>query len=205
MCPISGAFCRAGRRAPGICPARTGLIRPQGQPEGGSRDCRPGGPRDVVYINRQRGAGTRVLLDYRLNRQASTTQHSATNAGIHASGVAAAVASGAADCGMESWRRPRPGLDFVPLDSERYDLVIPAKTYGGEILRRCWRLIRSPGVRARFTALGATPPPHREVLWTTAGDVMSLCTGSAGRVSNRQPKVVNATQVQIHYLPEVKP
>ena len=35
-------------------------------------------------------------------------------------------------------------LDFVPLDIERYDLIIPAQHYGGEMLAPLLEIIRSP-------------------------------------------------------------
>ncbi len=80
------------------------------------------------YVNRQRGAGTRVLLDYELEKRGiavesiSGYEHEAVT---HME-VAAAVASGIADCGLGL----RSGavamkLDFVSVAWERYDLAIP--------------------------------------------------------------------------------
>jgi putative molybdopterin biosynthesis protein len=83
---------------------------------------------DVQFVNRQRGAGTRVLLDYHLNRMsiqleriAGYSQEEYTHLG-----VAAAVASGRADCGMGIAAAAQAlDLEFIPLFQERYDLVIP--------------------------------------------------------------------------------
>ena len=84
------------------------------------------------YVNRQRGAGTRILLDYRLGQlgiapeqvrgyQREEYTHLA---------VAAAVQSGVADCGLGIAAAARAlKLDFVPLEQERYDLVIPRAHY----------------------------------------------------------------------------
>ena len=83
---------------------------------------------DVTFINRQRGSGTRVLLDYHLEemqidfvRIMGYDQEEYT----HLS-VAAAVASGRADCGLGITAAANAlGLDFIALFQERYDLVIP--------------------------------------------------------------------------------
>jgi len=104
-----------------------GLMVPPGNPQGlaGLADlARP----DVSIINRQRGAGTRLLLDYRL-RQLGIVPESvrgyAREEYTHLA-VAAAVASGVATCGLGIRAAARAlGLDFVPLEKERYDLVIP--------------------------------------------------------------------------------
>jgi putative molybdopterin biosynthesis protein len=83
---------------------------------------------EVQFVNRQRGAGTRVLLDYHLNlrsiapeRIVGYFQEEYTHLG-----VAAAIASGRADCGMGIAAAAQAlDLDFIPLFQERYDLVIP--------------------------------------------------------------------------------
>lgn len=89
---------------------------------------------EVRFVNRQRGAGTRVLLDYHLQQagidpgliqgyQAEEYTHLA---------VAAAVASGRADCGLGVMAAARAlDLDFIPLFNERYDLAIPCQHLPG--------------------------------------------------------------------------
>ena len=82
------------------------------------------------YINRQRGAGTRVLFDYLL------AQHDLSPGDIvgyeqeeytHLA-VAAAVADGIGDCGMGLRRAAEAmGLDFIGLTWERFDLAIPQR------------------------------------------------------------------------------
>jgi putative molybdopterin biosynthesis protein len=126
---------------------------------------------DVIYINRQRGAGTRVLLDYHLEKagiNCRAIQGYDRQEFTHLA-VAAAVASGAADCGMGILAAARAlNLDFVPFDSERYDLVIPAEFYEAEILAPLLGVIRSPAFAARVNALGGYATPQMgEVLWTT--------------------------------------
>lgn len=82
----------------------------------------------MQFVNRQRGAGTRVLLDYHLNLMTISPD---SIAGYYQEeythlGVAAAVASGRADCGLGVAAAAQAlDLDFIPLFQERYDLVIP--------------------------------------------------------------------------------
>ncbi|MFN3492578.1 MAG: substrate-binding domain-containing protein [Anaerolineales bacterium] len=82
----------------------------------------------VQFVNRQRGSGTRTLLDYHLNQLKIPHEYIA---GYHQDeythlGVATAVASGRADCGLGIAAAAQAlDLDFVPLFQERYDLVIP--------------------------------------------------------------------------------
>lgn len=92
---------------------------------------------DVRYVNRQRGAGTRVLLDYQL-RQLGISAASILGYEMEEYthlGVAAAIASGRADCGLGIAAAAQAlELDFVPLFQEQYELVIPAEFYGSELL-----------------------------------------------------------------------
>jgi putative molybdopterin biosynthesis protein len=99
---------------------------------------------DIVYINRQRGAGTRVLLDYHLqqlgietNKISGYDQEEYTHLA-----VAAAIASGRADCGLGVTAAAQAlDLDFVPLFHERYDLVIPCEYLQSDLLNPLFDLM----------------------------------------------------------------
>lgn len=84
---------------------------------------------DVRFVNRQRGAGTRVLLDYHLrllNLETSSIHGYDQEEYTHLA-VAASIASGRADCGLGIIAAARAvDIDFIPLYQERYDLVIPS-------------------------------------------------------------------------------
>ncbi|MEZ4706928.1 MAG: molybdopterin biosynthesis protein [Caldilineaceae bacterium] len=112
---------------------------------------------DVAFVNRQRGAGTRVLLDYELKRRgldARAIQGYARQEYTHLA-VAAAVKSGAADCGLGILAAARAlELDFEPLLAERYDLVIPVEHYEGALLSPLLDVIRTPEFGQRVQALG---------------------------------------------------
>jgi putative molybdopterin biosynthesis protein len=111
----------------GFVDREQGLMVGKGNPKGirSLNDlCKPG----IIYINRQRGAGTRVLFDYHLSKNkipASSILGYQQEEYTHL-GVAAAVASGRADCGLGI---PAAALslelDFIPLFHETYQLVIP--------------------------------------------------------------------------------
>jgi len=146
----------------GFVEREQGLIVPRGNPKGlhGLADlARP----DVVFINRQRGAGTRVLLDFRLRQMGirpQAIQGYERQEFTHLA-VAAAVASGAADCGMGILAAARAlRLDFVPLELERYDLVIPAEFYDSETVAPLLAIVRDPAFAARVADLGGYAAPQ---------------------------------------------
>lgn len=111
---------------------------------------------DVSFVNRQRGAGTRVLLDYHLNGMGRKThlikgyeQEEYTHLA-----VAAAIASGRADCGLGIAAAAQAlELDFIPLFEERYDLVIPKEFAESELLRPLLETIRNLDFKKAVKAL----------------------------------------------------
>lgn len=133
-----------------------GLMLPPGNPKR-IHDLEDLARTDVVFVNRQRGAGTRVLLDYHLKRREidpRTIQGYDRQEYTHLS-VAAAVASGAADCGLGILAAARAlGLDFIPLFDERYDLVIPSEHYESDLLQPLLGVIRDPAFAHSVEALG---------------------------------------------------
>jgi putative molybdopterin biosynthesis protein len=123
-----------------------GLIVPRGNPlrlESLADLQRP----EVTFVNRQRGAGTRVLLDYHLKALGISPRAIAgyeRQEYTHLA-VAASVASGAADCGLGILAAARAlELDFVPLFGERYDLVIPVEHAESPLLQPLLALLRDP-------------------------------------------------------------
>jgi putative molybdopterin biosynthesis protein len=112
---------------------------------------------DVQFVNRQRGAGTRVLLDYELDKLGVTRRQISgydRQEYTHLA-VAAAVGSGAADCGLGILAAARAlNLEFLPLFDERYDLVIPSEHFASELLAPLLHVVRSPEFAATVQALG---------------------------------------------------
>lgn len=111
---------------------------------------------EITYINRQRGAGTRVLLDYRLNQNGIDPRQIrgyAQEEYTHLT-VAAAIASGRVDCGLGIAAAAQGlGLDFIPLYQERYDLVIPDDYYESDLLAPLLDLLKDINFKHMVAAL----------------------------------------------------
>ena len=92
---------------------------------------------DISFVNRQRGSGTRLLLDYHLNRQGIVPEliRGYDHEEYTHLAAAALVASSRADCalGIEAASHALK-LDFQPLFSERYDLIIPQEYADSDLL-----------------------------------------------------------------------
>jgi putative molybdopterin biosynthesis protein len=132
-----------------------GLILPKENPKAieGLSDLKR---EDVTFINRQRGAGTRVLLDYHLKGlgiSSEKIQGYEREEYTHLA-VAAAVASGWADCGLGIHAAASAlGLDFIPLFQERYDLVIPKVHYESPLLIPLLEILKDQDFRQSVDAL----------------------------------------------------
>ncbi|MDI6638993.1 MAG: molybdopterin biosynthesis protein, partial [Bacillota bacterium] len=133
-----------------------GFIVAKGNPKGiaGFGDlARPG----VVFVNRQRGAGTRILLDLQLaklgvdpGRIAGYEREEYTHMG-----VAACVANGAADAGLGIRSAAVAlDLDFVPVAKERYDLLTTKAFLESPMMERLLAVIRSEDFKEAVVALG---------------------------------------------------
>ena len=124
---------------------------------------------DVLFVNRQRGAGTRVLLDYHLARSgiaAEQVRGYEQQEPTHTA-VAMAVADGRADCGLGVLAAARAlGLEFVPLFHERFDLVIPVEHYESALLQ----------------PLLERAAPARQGVCAAGGGAGRVCDGLMGKV-----------------------
>ena len=150
-----------GSSAPDVAVVRLvhreqGLMVAPGNPLrlGGIEDLtRPG----VRYVNRQRGAGTRVLLDHRLAELGippDAISGYAREEPTHLA-VAAAIAAGRGDAGLGITAAARAfGLDLVPVTWEPYDLVVTPGALGSPLLEPLWALLHSDQFQAAVTGLG---------------------------------------------------
>jgi len=84
--------------------------------------------KDITFINRQRGAGTRILTDLQLKKMEispESVQGYDREEYTHMN-VASAVANGLVDTGMAIRAAAQAlTLDFIPVTKERYDLILP--------------------------------------------------------------------------------
>jgi putative molybdopterin biosynthesis protein len=100
---------------------------------------------DVIFVNRQAGAGTRLLTDKCLrelginpNRVIGYEREEYTHMG-----VASAVLTGVADTGLAILASARAlNLDFIPVAKERYDLAVPQEYLDTEMIRCLLTIIR---------------------------------------------------------------
>ncbi len=148
------------------------LIVPPGNPLGiaGIADlARPG----VTFVNRQRGSGTRVLLDYELSRLGVSPDSIAgyENEEYTHMNVAAAVLSGRASAGLGVQAAANAlGLDFVPVGTEEYDLVIAEEYWNDLRVEALLDVIRSAAFKNAVSALGGYGVDRTgELLWTFEG------------------------------------
>ncbi len=122
-----------------------GLIVPNGNPKK-IKNLRDLTRKDITFINRQPGAGTRVLLDYKLaklrikpERIAGYEREETTHMA-----VAVAIVSGLVDTGLGVKSAAKAlGLDFVPIEREEYDLVFQKAFFNSEKGQRLVAVIRS--------------------------------------------------------------
>ncbi len=104
-----------------------GFIVEKGNPPHNIRDFSDLNREDVIYVNRQRGAGTRILLDYYLDKNnidsfrvegydREFTTHMA---------VATAVKTGSATTGLGIYSAAKAlDLDFINVAFEDYDFLV---------------------------------------------------------------------------------
>jgi putative molybdopterin biosynthesis protein len=133
-----------------------GLIVRKGNPKGikGIEDL---GRDDVAFINRQGGSGTRILLDYRLGQIGLSPEaiNGYTNEEFTHMNVAVAVLSGTADAGLGIYAAAKAlDLDFIPVVTEQYDLLIPMAYLETKNIQTLLKTIQTAKFKQRVAALG---------------------------------------------------
>lgn len=121
-----------------------GLLVLKGNPKN-IRDFKDLARNDVVFVNRQTGAGTRLLTDKCLREiriKPKDVKGYEREEYTHM-GVASAVLTGVADTGLAILASARAlGLDFIPVAKERYDLAILKEFFSSEMIQRLVEIIR---------------------------------------------------------------
>jgi molybdate-binding protein len=154
-----------------------GLILPRGNP-GRVKSFRDIAAKELRFVNRQRGSGTRLLIERRVADEGIEPEALAGYANeefTHAA-VAATVASGGADAGFGLRAAAAEyGLAFVPLVRERYFLAVRAADVERPAVARLIDTLRNP----LFARLAARLPGYRP---TAAGSLVGVETlARAGR------------------------
>ena len=111
---------------------------------------------DVNFINRQRGSGTRTLLDHELRKlglDGRRINGYEKEVGTHMT-VAASVASGTVDAGLGVQAAAAAlGLDFLPVAAEQYDLLLNFAPHD-ERMALVMQVLQSAEFRTEVEALG---------------------------------------------------
>lgn len=147
-----------------ICKEPMALIKGVGRIQG--LMVKKGNPKNIAglsdlincsYVNRQRGAGTRILLDYKLkelNISPESIGGYDREAATHMA-VAASVSSDSADTGMGILSAARAlNLDFIEICMEEYDFAIPVKYLELPGVQSFIRIIQSDSFKKRLEELG---------------------------------------------------
>ena len=113
--------------------------------------------KDISFVNRQKGSGTRILLDQALkvlSIQSDLIQGFDKEEYTHMA-VASTVASSVADAGLGILSAAKAlDLDFVPIGTERYDLVVPSVYFEEEKIQKVIETIRSKEFRDMVLQMG---------------------------------------------------
>jgi len=133
-----------------------GWMVPPGNPDG-LQDVRDLAEKKISFVNRQKGAGTRLLFDYLLKQNNISPreidgyereEHTHLN-------VAAAIAAGTARAGLGILSAARAfGLDFVPVGEERFDLLMTESFYRSPAGETLLATITDPAFIGQVEALG---------------------------------------------------
>lgn len=112
---------------------------------------------DVVFVNRQKGSGTRILLDFKLkelNIDNSKVKGYDREMTTHMT-VASAVLSGTADVGLGIQSSAKAiGLDFIPIGEEEYDFAIISEFLEDEKIKRFIEILKSKEFSVMLESLG---------------------------------------------------
>jgi putative molybdopterin biosynthesis protein len=134
-----------------------GFYVPKNNPKGikGWEDL---GRKDITIINREKGSGTRILLDEHLRRlgipsknikgyNRESTSHLA---------IASTVARGGADIGIgnEKSGLQVQGIDFIPLQTERYEMVIKKEDIDKAPFQTVLEILRSQEFKMELEGIG---------------------------------------------------
>lgn len=139
-----------------------GLIVPKGNPNQvqSIEDLKK---KKLRFINRQPGSGTRILFDYKLKTlgiSPDDIQGYENDEYTHMS-VAVSVLSGRVDTGLGIQAAAQAlGLDFIPVVTEEYDLVIPDRFYQTRKIQVLLHTIQGKDFKDRVMSLGGYSTEH---------------------------------------------
>ena len=111
----------------------------------------------VRYVNRQRGAGTRILCDYLLKQNGLDPAqiNGYENEEFTHTAVAALIAAGNADTGLGIYAAAKIyDLDFIPVCTETYAFLVAKEDEDDPMVRAFFAALRSDACKKRLAAMG---------------------------------------------------
>jgi putative molybdopterin biosynthesis protein len=113
--------------------------------------------KDITFVNRQKGSGTRILLDHTLkilSLEPGQIRGYEKEEFTHMA-VASAVASGMVDAGLGILPAAKAmDLYFIPIAKERYDLIVPSIYFEDEKIQKVIEAIRSNEFKETVLQMG---------------------------------------------------
>jgi putative molybdopterin biosynthesis protein len=127
--------------------------------------------KDISFINRQSGSGTRILLDFKLSQMGLNPSdiNGYLNEEFTHMAVAVAVLGRSADAGLGIYAAAKAlNLDFIPVVTESYDLVIPADVFDTKNISLLMEIIKSEEFKSRVNQLGGYHTQNTgEIIWSS--------------------------------------
>jgi putative molybdopterin biosynthesis protein len=161
---LSGTPCRLVT----LAMRQQGLMVKPGNPKG-IKDLSDLARPEVTMVNRQAGSGTRVLLDYHLQKlgiDPADIKGYDSDEYTHMA-VAVQVLAGGADVGLGVMAAAKAlNLDFIPLMIERYDLCIPIEFWEDPRVRVLLNTLELTEFKQTVEAMGGYDvSPMGQVAW----------------------------------------
>jgi len=139
-----------------LCHREQGLLLQKGNPSN-IESLKDLTRENVRFINRQRGAGTRIWLDQTLRQMGIDPQtiHSYQLESNTHFGIAQTILEDRADVGVGIFAAAKKfDLDFIPLYEERYDLVMKLETFESDAFQKILTVIRSESYLKQVNEFG---------------------------------------------------
>lgn len=138
-----------------LCSRMQGFYVPKGNPKGlkGWGDLKR---KDLSMVNREKGSGTRVLLDEHLRILGAAQIEGYHREYLSHLAVASAVSRGEGDFGLgnEKTASQIDDIDFIPLQMEHYDLVIKKESMILPPFQAILEIVSSPQFKGELMGIG---------------------------------------------------
>ncbi len=112
---------------------------------------------EISFVNRQKGSGTRILLDFLLGQKGIDTKslYGYEREEFTHTAVAAQIAAGTADAGMGIYSASKLyDLDFIPICEEDYDFIVLRSAFGLPAVQKFIEVLKSDEFASRLANMG---------------------------------------------------